>query len=78
MSRSRRSKMRASRSCGNHGGCPWCEGNRLHCSAKRSVAADLEDGLYEYEDSVYDCLGCVFCESTDCDGVGAAAFCEVA
>ena len=27
-------------SCQNHGGCPWCEGNRLFNTKKRQEAAD--------------------------------------
>lgn len=27
------------RSCGNHGGCPSCEGSRLHASRTREAAA---------------------------------------
>ena len=28
--------------CRNHGGCPWCEGNRLHKHKRRAPSA--EDG----------------------------------
>lgn len=27
-------------SCRNHGGCPWCEGNRLHNSKMKEEAAN--------------------------------------
>lgn len=27
-------------SCRNHNGCPWCEGNRLHSSKCREMAAE--------------------------------------
>lgn len=27
-------------SCRNHGGCPWCEGNRLHNSMVKEEAAN--------------------------------------
>lgn len=30
---------RVSRSCRNHGECPWCRGNRLHNNRKRLEAA---------------------------------------
>ena len=26
---------RIDRTCRNHGGCPWCEGNRLHKHKKK-------------------------------------------
>ena len=36
-------------SCRNHGGCPWCEGNRTYKYRKRSEGARI---LYhEYNDS---------------------------
>ena len=28
----------AAHSCRNHGGCPWCEGNRLHKYRKRALS----------------------------------------
>lgn len=28
--------------CRNHGGCPWCEGNRTHFWKKKKVAAETE------------------------------------
>ena len=31
-----RGSKRIDRTCRNHGGCPWCEGNRLHKYKKRS------------------------------------------
>ena len=42
----RRSK-RFDRSCRNHGGCPWCEGNRTHINDARELGADeqIEDFL---------------------------------
>ena len=27
--------------CRNHGGCPYCEANRLYSSRKRQVAAEI-------------------------------------
>lgn len=43
-----RKHQKASRSCLNHGGCPYCEGNRLHNSKKKEKQAlmDIEDGKY--------------------------------
>jgi hypothetical protein len=29
-------------SCRNHGGCPWCEGNRLRSQRRAQLAAKLE------------------------------------
>ena len=26
--------------CRNHGGCPWCEGNRLHKHKRRAPSAE--------------------------------------
>lgn len=40
------------RSCGNHGGCPWCEGNRLHNDTKRRTASD--DMLRAYREAAND------------------------
>lgn len=36
---------RFDRSCRNHGGCPYCEGNRLHSSQQRDIASrdELQD-----------------------------------
>lgn len=31
------------RTCRNHGGCPWCEGNRKYRSLKRMPIVDKED-----------------------------------
>ena len=30
-----RKNMKPDRGCLNHGGCPWCEGNRAHRTNKR-------------------------------------------
>lgn len=30
------------RTCRNHGGCPWCEGNRTFFDRKRRIVADKE------------------------------------
>lgn len=46
MSRSRRPKNRAFRSCGNHGGCPWCIRNRTACDARRRSAAAADLGVF--------------------------------
>jgi hypothetical protein len=61
MSRSRSPKVRAAASCGNHGGCPWCEGNRLHASRVREQAATERErplshpmfGDFECDDYVF-------------------------
>jgi len=37
-----RKHQKASRSCLHHGGCPYCEGNRLHNSRKRKYFAIRE------------------------------------
>lgn len=51
MSRSKKRKTRISRSCGNHGGCPWCEGNRtIQARRGRTVAEQLA--------SMCDCPNC--------------------
>ncbi len=34
--------QKASRSCLHHGGCPYCEGNRLHKNKNRAQLAKLE------------------------------------
>lgn len=34
--------------CRNHGGCEWCEGNRLHQRNKSERAAD--ESMKEYEE----------------------------
>ncbi len=39
---------RASHSCENNGGCPYCENNRLHSSRKRMEEYDIRD---DYEPS---------------------------
>lgn len=31
------------RTCRNHGGCPWCEGNRLYNRKKREAAAKARE-----------------------------------
>lgn len=48
MSRSRNSRRgrkwsRAAQSCRNHGGCKWCEGNRLHRHSRSVPAPDPDD-----------------------------------
>lgn len=35
------------RACRNHGGCPWCEGNRQYANRKRAEGS--ESRLREYE-----------------------------
>jgi hypothetical protein len=32
--------QRAAGSCNNHGGCPYCEGNRLHAQVRQAPAAN--------------------------------------
>lgn len=47
----------AAGSCNHHGGCGWCEGNRLHATQRRQVAAqqDLQAGdEYPADLDVYD------------------------
>lgn len=34
-------RTHAARSCGHHGGCPWCEGNRTHATKRRQPAPDI-------------------------------------
>lgn len=34
------------RSCRNHGGCPWCEGNRLHKYRAEVARMKLEEKEY--------------------------------
>jgi hypothetical protein len=52
MSRSRnKSKPRRDWPCGNHGGCPWCEGNR-------TVQARRAPTVAEQLDSMCDCPNC--------------------
>lgn len=34
--------------CRNHGGCEWCEGNRLYSSRRREEAAQYDIKNYEY------------------------------
>lgn len=34
--------------CRNHGGCPWCTGNRTHADVARRQAADEQ--LTDYEE----------------------------
>lgn len=38
------------RSCRNHGGCPWCEGNRLYNTKKKLEKTDysLKNYLTDY------------------------------
>lgn len=33
------------RSCRNHGGCPWCEGNRLYQTKKEKLRTIWNDHL---------------------------------
>ena len=40
--RGKRASSAFDKSCRPHGGCPWCEGNRLHTSRKREEAAKEE------------------------------------
>lgn len=44
---------KVSGSCENHGGCYWCEGNRLHSTRKRkglSIEEQLEEGHLWWEE----------------------------
>lgn len=34
------------RTCRNHGGCPWCEGNRLHKYRAEVARMKLEEKEY--------------------------------
>lgn len=34
-------------SCRNHGGCDWCEGNRMYSSRKRAAAMKAREEEYE-------------------------------
>lgn len=45
-----RGSKAVARSCENHGGCPWCEGNRAHADNVRRDAADQQVEEYEMED----------------------------
>lgn len=38
------------RTCRNHGGCPWCQGNRMHKNDKRMLA--LKQKYLDYPDMV--------------------------
>lgn len=38
-------------SCRNHGGCPWCEGNRLHNDKVKRKKSEEE--LREFKKSYY-------------------------
>lgn len=29
--------------CRNHGGCPWCEGNRTYSNRKRKMKVEVEE-----------------------------------
>lgn len=33
--------------CRNNNGCPWCEGNRLHSSKRREMAAEEQLKIVE-------------------------------
>ena len=37
-----RKSQRFDKSCRNHGGCPWCEGDRLHKYQRRKPIEDHE------------------------------------
>lgn len=37
------------KSCRNHGGCEWCEGNRKYSRNKRELAAEQDMKEYEEE-----------------------------
>lgn len=37
-----RKAARFDRSCRNHGGCPYCENNRLHNNKRRGIIAEQE------------------------------------
>jgi hypothetical protein len=41
-------------SCRNHGGCPWCEGNRTHKYQAKKKIADQEILKYRKEMDNYD------------------------
>ena len=38
------------KTCRSNGGCPWCEGNRLHKHKKREKSADEQ--LEDYEKAI--------------------------
>ena len=42
------------RSCRNHGGCPWCEGNRLNKQTAMKKIAEKEIIKFRKEDNYYD------------------------
>jgi hypothetical protein len=35
--------------CRPHGGCPWCEHNRMHSTKRRQLASDIGEQLEDYE-----------------------------
>lgn len=35
------------RTCRNHGGCPWCEGNRLYRTKRENERLEEEEKDYE-------------------------------
>lgn len=37
-----RGSKRIDRTCRNHGGCPWCEGNRLHKYKRRTPWIEMD------------------------------------
>ena len=38
-----RKSKRFDKTCRNHGGCPYCEGNRKHATEKRKMKGLAED-----------------------------------
>lgn len=54
MSRTIKRPYRKSRafatSCRSHGGCPWCEGNRTHATAKRLLSAEEQEAANHLRD----------------------------
>lgn len=41
------------RSCGNHGGCPYCEGNRMHSTHKREPVEEVNFDLERMEKAIH-------------------------
>lgn len=54
-----RKHQKNSRSCLHHGGCPYCEGNRLYNSRKRekSIAMEVEEFASELHRKLH--RGCI-------------------
>lgn len=44
-----RKRQKASRSCLHSGGCPYCEGNRLHNFRVRKLYAEMEINAFSRE-----------------------------